>query len=518
MRTLVLALLPSVAFALPANTFYWPSSNTGVSVCAYYDHGGQDWAGGGNRYSGHRGTDIALGVGNDALAAAPGTITARTDGCPYGYVGSTCGGGFGNHVAIFHGADTTYYGHMSAGSGIAGYGGVGCGTRLGATGSSGSSSGPHLHFEVRVGSSGGAPYSGTSDDPYAGPVGGPISYWVNQGGGYSSACGVGTTSPAAAVGCDNKAPRGSLDVANCDGVGGWAQDENSPVQAIDVHLYFNGPVGVGASLAVNAGHTRQDLCGPLGSCEHGFSLLAPRSLIDGQPHAVHAYAIDTAGGSNPELPGSPMTLTCAQLPAAGTRRWVRDQAHFAAWGFSEFQDVQPMSDAQLADYKEAEDFPEAPKLVRADGQLAVYAIDRGLRRHVASPAVAAAWRLDLNSVQVLSPEEVDAIQLGPPLRSRPFLVQASTPAIYAIDDPLPPASVLVDKTMPESELRRGSVLPQAMLPKAAVPRPPGPTITGGNSAPSAQNDFGAAGGCSAAPGAPLFVLALMLRRRRTARR
>lgn len=512
---LVAALTSTAALALPQNQFYWPSSNTGVSVCAYFDHNGQDWAGGGNRYSGHRGTDIALGVGNDVFAAAAGTIVARVDGCPTGYLGSTCGGGFGNHVALHHAGDTTFYGHMSAGSGIPGNGeGAGCGRRLGATGNSGSSTGPHLHFEVRVGASAGAPYSGTADDPYSGPVGGPISYWVAQGGGYSSSCGVGTASPAPALGCDNRPPRGALDAAGCDGVNGWAQDENSGAAAIDVHLYFDGPAGTGTGHALKSNRYRADLCGPLGSCDHGFSVPAPRSLFDGQPHAVHAYGIDGSGGANSELGGSPLTLTCSQLPAPGVRRWITDPAAFAAWGFSLFHDVQSLTDAQLGDYAQKEDFPAEPKLIRADGTLEVYALDRGLRRHVTSEASAAAWHLDLTAVQVLPPEEVALIQIGPPLRARPELVKSGTGVISIIDDPLPPASTLVGGLPPETELRAGGALPKALTLSPITIGPPQMGTAQTSNGRSAQANTEVLGGCAAAPGIPLALAALALVRRR----
>lgn len=517
----LLALVPAAALALPQNQFYWPSSNTGVSVCAYFDHAGQDWAGGSNRYSGHRGTDIALGVGNDVLAAAPGTVVARVDGCPVGYLGSTCGGGFGNHVALHHQGDTTFYAHMSAGSGIAGNGaGVACGERLGGTGNSGSSTGPHLHFEVRVGSSPGAPYSGSADDPYSGPVGGAISYWVAQGGGYSSACGVGTASPAPAIGCDNRAPRGNLDGANCDGISGWAQDENAPAQPIAAHLYFDGPAGVGTGVALTAGLSRADLCGPLGSCEHGFFLPAPRSLMDGQPHAVHGYAIDTAGGANPELGGSPLTLTCAQLPPAGTRRHIASEEDFTAWGFSLFQDVQTLTNAQLNDYAQAEDFPSTPRLIRADGTLEVYLLDRGLRRHVPSPAAAAAWHLDPDSATLVSVAERDLLQLGPPLRARPELVKGSGGAIYVIDAPLPPPSTLVGGAAPEASLRERAELPAPFRISAIVPSPPLGTGQPGArpTLPPPPADTTIVGGCSAAPAGPLWLLALGLALRRTSRR
>ena len=211
---LLLLLGPAPARAGLANQLYWPVANANATVCAYMDHAGKDWRCGGNRYSGHRGTDISVGSGNAVLAAKGGTVVERVDGCPLGYLGSTCGGGAGNHVNLSHGSDTTIYMHLLAGSGIAGQGAaVACGARLGASGGSGNSTGPHLHFEPRVGS-GGSAWGGTSDDPFAGACGGPTSYWVDQGGGYVSSCGATSPSPRSATHCG--CPAGTFALFNCN--------------------------------------------------------------------------------------------------------------------------------------------------------------------------------------------------------------------------------------------------------------------------------------------------------------
>jgi murein DD-endopeptidase MepM/ murein hydrolase activator NlpD len=88
----------------------------------------------------HEGIDIGVGSGTPIAAAASGTVIA-------------CGwfGGYGNLVVIDHGGNiATAYGHQSS---IA----VSCGQTvsqgqvIGYVGSTGHSTGPHLHFEVRVG-------------------------------------------------------------------------------------------------------------------------------------------------------------------------------------------------------------------------------------------------------------------------------------------------------------------------------------------------------------------------------
>lgn len=86
----------------------------------------------------HEGIDIAAPIGTPIHAAAAGTII---------YAGWM--GGYGNLVIIDHGGGmATAYGHQSA-IYVTG-GSVSQGQVIGAVGSTGNSTGPHLHFEVRV--------------------------------------------------------------------------------------------------------------------------------------------------------------------------------------------------------------------------------------------------------------------------------------------------------------------------------------------------------------------------------
>jgi MYXO-CTERM domain-containing protein len=153
-------------------------------VTAYYDHHGVDWACGGYQYSGHRGNDYGVGswtgmdAGRDLVAAADGSVIYSNDGeydrCDTGNCEG--GSGFGNYVKLQH-ADGryTYYAHMKQWSVTVSAGDwVACGTKLGEVGSSGYSTGPHLHFEVRES-------SGSQSDPFDGDCSFPPSYWVNQG-------------------------------------------------------------------------------------------------------------------------------------------------------------------------------------------------------------------------------------------------------------------------------------------------------------------------------------------------
>lgn len=88
----------------------------------------------------HGGTDIGAGYGSAVLAASGGTVVLSG-----GY------GGYGNAVMIDHGNGLrTLYGHLSS---IAVHEGeqVQPGQIIGTVGSTGWSTGPHLHFEVRSG-------------------------------------------------------------------------------------------------------------------------------------------------------------------------------------------------------------------------------------------------------------------------------------------------------------------------------------------------------------------------------
>jgi MYXO-CTERM domain-containing protein len=241
--------------------------------------------------------------------------------------------------------------------------------------------------------------------------------------------------------CGNKVPNGYLDGVGCDRIWGWAQDPDAQTSAIDVHLYFGGPAGDPNAVghALHANRTREDLCGPLGSCEHAFETKPPLSLFDGQAHAVHGYAIDSAGGANAELAQSPGTMTCPATIPTGARRHVVSGESFAAWAFSSFWHVMPVDDAALEAVPEASaTWPETPVLVKSDdGSPEVWLIDGDTRRHVPNPDVFAAWGFLWENIQSWPAADVNAKTVGPVLRDAPVMIQGSGPAVYMIDDAEP---------------------------------------------------------------------------------
>lgn len=91
------------------------------------------------RSSAHTGLDIAASYGTSIKAAAPGTVVWS------GYKGS-----YGYLVVVSHSNGVqTYYGHCSKLYVSAGQT-VSQGESIAAVGSTGNSTGPHLHFEIRV--------------------------------------------------------------------------------------------------------------------------------------------------------------------------------------------------------------------------------------------------------------------------------------------------------------------------------------------------------------------------------
>ena len=88
----------------------------------------------------HAGEDIGAPTGTPILAADSGIATVIPDN----------GNGYGNYIMINHGGGrVTLYAHMS-GFAVSNGASVTQGQTIGYVGSTGNSTGPHLHFEVRV--------------------------------------------------------------------------------------------------------------------------------------------------------------------------------------------------------------------------------------------------------------------------------------------------------------------------------------------------------------------------------
>ncbi len=99
----------------------------------------------------HTGIDIVASFGASVKPAKSGTVAGTVNYC-YDYGDYDCGGGYGNHVKIRHSDGyISIYAHLKRGSVRVSNGQSvsGGSTVLGSEGSSGFSTGPHLHFEIR---------------------------------------------------------------------------------------------------------------------------------------------------------------------------------------------------------------------------------------------------------------------------------------------------------------------------------------------------------------------------------
>jgi murein DD-endopeptidase MepM/ murein hydrolase activator NlpD len=106
-----------------------------VDTTTTYKQAGASWSSGK-----HSGIDFPANTGTAVRSVGPGTVVT---------VG--WGGAYGNQIVIRH-ADGKYtqYAHLSATNVSSGQK-VDGGQRIGAVGSTGNSTGPHLHFEARNG-------------------------------------------------------------------------------------------------------------------------------------------------------------------------------------------------------------------------------------------------------------------------------------------------------------------------------------------------------------------------------
>lgn len=128
----------SGGYVWPTPGFYYLSSEWNEDRTTY-NHGAIDIAGGGI-------------YGATVVAASSGTVAYTNTYCPhdYGkYSSCGCGGGYGKYVWIDHGnGKETIYAHLSSVAVSPGQS-VSAGQVVGYVGSTGYSTGPHLHFECR---------------------------------------------------------------------------------------------------------------------------------------------------------------------------------------------------------------------------------------------------------------------------------------------------------------------------------------------------------------------------------
>ena len=130
---------------VPSNEgFIWPV-NTSKKISSPI---GSRVAPGGFGSTNHKGVDICnVGFTSSVFTTKSGKVILASSPRQGSYYG---GSGYGNYVVVDHGGGvTTLYAHLSTVSVSKGQT-VSQGTVLGITGSTGASTGPHLHYEVRI--------------------------------------------------------------------------------------------------------------------------------------------------------------------------------------------------------------------------------------------------------------------------------------------------------------------------------------------------------------------------------
>ncbi|MFD9000670.1 M23 family metallopeptidase [Streptomyces sp. NPDC059582] len=126
-----------------SSTRAWVAPVETYRLSASFGSGGERWA---HR---HTGQDFAVPIGTPVRAAGAGRV-----------VKVSCGGAFGIQVVVRHeNGYYTQYAHLAAVS-VAQDDRVAAGQWIGQSGTTGNSTGPHLHFEVRV-----TPQTGSALDP-----------------------------------------------------------------------------------------------------------------------------------------------------------------------------------------------------------------------------------------------------------------------------------------------------------------------------------------------------------------
>lgn len=148
----------------------------------------------------HSGLDISGAVeagGTNIIAAKSGVVVYPTadvgNDCPSSNSLSSCGGGYGNYVIIQHSdGNYTLYGHLYQNSITVKAGdSIEQGQVIGKMGSSGNSTGTHLHFEVREGQNSSSVTTDplnyiSSDNPRAVFSGGELLEWLNSWEGHTT--------------------------------------------------------------------------------------------------------------------------------------------------------------------------------------------------------------------------------------------------------------------------------------------------------------------------------------------
>lgn len=128
---------------------------------------------------------------------------------------------------------------------------------------------------------------------------------------------------------------GFHDIADCALIAGWAWDSTQPDTPIDVDIYVDNALFT----TVAANEFRQDLFNAgKGNGEHGFSLVTPEALKDGQPHEIRVRI----AASNIDLGNTPKTINCNPHAYEGFHD-IADCNIIAGWAWDANQPNTPIN-------------------------------------------------------------------------------------------------------------------------------------------------------------------------------
>lgn len=233
----------------------------------------------------------------------------------------------------------------------------------------------------------------------------------------------------------NQPPRGGLDLVTCDALGGWAKDADEPDALVRVQLWFDGEPGSreAHSVLVHTTSSERATCEDRDRCPPRFSIRTPLALRDGSAHSVHAVVIDTQGGPDATLDGSPNSFRCGP-PAPPLSSWdgvlrrVESMDAINAWRLSLLEDSVSLSRAEVDAYAVGPAWPSSPDWVMdPDGQ--VWLVEGTTARPVPDPT---AWRVAPDSTRTWSPPDT-ALPRSSRLPDTPFVVRDASGALYVLD-------------------------------------------------------------------------------------
>ncbi|MVM41197.1 hypothetical protein GO730_31730 [Spirosoma sp. HMF3257] len=152
-------------------------------------------------------------------------------------------------------------------------------------------------------------YAGTNTDI----PGSPKTTAACQGSGTPTTPTTPTTSPTTSPALAGSNFAGNLDGADCNGIGGWVVNKNTPHKSTKFDVYINGWL---VAVGVPATDSRQDVANALGISGYnafGFYLRLPNSYKTGSAMTISVKYY----GTQTDIPGSPKTTVACPVNPLG---------------------------------------------------------------------------------------------------------------------------------------------------------------------------------------------------------